>query len=121
MASAQREPVTKVWGRAPAESRGRAPGQEVREPPELKGFVIGTHRREAKVATSESLVGFHSLYCVLSHRIWVILVTRLNVVAARRASVTTLLPLLVSSGRKARERGNGIDNGLFLPHCSVMA
>jgi len=32
-----------------------------------------------------------------------------------------LLPLLVSSGQKARGCGNMMDNGLFFPHCNAMA
>ena len=100
MASAQREPVTKSGGQGA----------------KLKGFVIGTHRREAKVATSESLVGFHSLYCVLSHRISVILVTRLNVVGARCASVTTLLPLLMLSCQKIRWDGQWTVPSALLCH-----
>jgi len=38
------------------------------------------------------------------------------VTGADRAPVTTSLPLLVSSDQKARGFGNGMDNGLFLPH-----
>jgi len=66
-------------------------------------------------------IGFPSLYRLLSLRIWAILVTSLNVVGPRCAPVTALLPLLVSRGQNARGCGNGMDNGLFLPHCIAMA
>jgi len=60
-------------------------------------------------------------YRLLSHRNWAILVTRLKVIGARCATVTTLLPLLVSSGQKERGCENGMENGLFIPHCYAMA
>jgi len=40
-ASAERQLITGFWGRAPAGSRGRAPGQEVRgtKPPEADSIL----------------------------------------------------------------------------------
>jgi len=45
MASAEREPVTGVWGRA--EFRGRAPGQRIRgKAPEAKSFEASGRLKE---------------------------------------------------------------------------
>ena len=50
MASAEREPITGVWGGAPSEVQGRAPGQGVRgrspSPPEAESFLRIGHPKE---------------------------------------------------------------------------
>jgi len=48
MASTEREPITGVWGGAPAGSRGRAPGQGARgaSPPEAESFLTFGHQTE---------------------------------------------------------------------------
>ena len=124
MASVEREPIAGSGGRASSGVQLQSPWSRGRgqSPLKLNGFVIGTPRREAKVATTESVWSlFPYIYRLLSDRIWAILVTCLNIVGVGCASMTTLLPLLVWSGQKARGCGNGMDNGLFLPHCSAMA
>jgi len=112
----------------PAGSRGRGPGQGVRgrrvnfgteEGTEAKRFCHwNTQTRGKSCHFRIQLVSIP--YRLLSHWIWAILVTRLSVVGARCAPVTTLLPLLVSSGQKAGGCGNGMDNGLFIRHCTAM-
>jgi len=103
----------------PAGSNGRAPGQGTKPPWSWKVCHWNTQTRGKSCHFRIQLVSIP--YRLLSHRIWAILVTRLDVVGVRCAPVTTLLPLLVSSSQKARGCGNGMDNGLFLPHCTVMA
>ena len=53
MASAEHEPIMRAWGRAPAGSRGRAPGQGVKgaKPPEAESILfIGCPTEQANLA-----------------------------------------------------------------------
>ena len=53
MASAEREPITAVWGRAPS---GRAGGQGAK-PPEAEGFSDLRRRKEAANLPSSCVLG----------------------------------------------------------------
>ena len=65
MASAEHEPITRVWGaEPPAGSRGRAPDQGVRgaKPPEAESMlVIGCPTEPANLAPSQNCICISTL------------------------------------------------------------